>query len=75
MVRHLEREPQNIEHGMLKHHAVTWPRKVVKKVRKTANPDVGQGPVREEMQATTARGFWWLLPTSRGRGLRIPFEI
>ena len=66
-------EPQNIEQGMSN---VEGPRRKMaaksrKNARKTAKPDVGQGSVGQEMQATASRGFWWLPATFRGNRLRI----
>ena len=67
-------EQKNIEQGLSNDEGLC--RKMATKIRtiarKTAKPDVGQGSVRQEMQATVSRGFWWLFATLRGNRLRIP---
>ena len=42
--------------------------------RETAKPDVGQGSVSQEMQATASHGYWRTFATSRGNHLRIPLR-
>jgi hypothetical protein len=65
----------NKEWRMMRDHAVKWAARSREKAREAAKPDVGQGPVSQEMQAAASRGRWRFLRLFVTMARLFPFEI